>query len=295
VLDATAARGHEGARVYAITYAEGIYHDDAWRFDEDGYERRFVHEGEGGVEAGAETAEGAEDLPVPATDGDDAALARATRPLRGSAFLSSALGVPALAALMGALFAIERRVAVRLAEPGPEAIREETARLNRALGRSGGRGAFTLPEKVAGRAAPAAYEAFVREYDWEDPRDPQDVYRELAIGAIEGTLRFLRPNDLARLDADGAWGRAAEKGLFPVAKLMGSALGGGGPEAILALTADGDGLLIVRPNKAPAQAGPTFAELIRYLALGWSKRSEAEEDMIGALMLRARIRCEQGT
>src|SRR5262249_32707944 len=140
-----------------------------------------------------------------------------------------------------------------------------------------------------------AYEAFVQAYDWEDPRDPQDVYRELAIGAIEGTLRFLRPSDLARLDADGAWGRAAEKGLFPVAKLMGSALGGGGPEASLALAADGDGLVIVRPNKAPVQAGPTFAELIRYLALGWSKRSEAEEDMIGALMLRARIRCEQGT
>ena len=37
-------------------------------------------------------------------------------------------------------------------------------------------------------------------------------------------------------------------------------------------------------------AGPTLGELIRYLALGWSRRAEAEEDMIEALMLRAKVR-----
>jgi hypothetical protein len=291
VLDAAS----EGARVYAITYAEGIYHDDAWRFDASGFERHFVHEGEDGVEAGVMTPDGAEDLPMAIAKGEDPAeeeraIERAVKPLRGSTFLSNELGVPALAALVGALWAVERRVPVRLVEPSAEAIAAETSKLVSVLKRSGGRGAFTV-QSVAGREAPEIHRAFVGAYDWADPSDPEDLYRELSIGAIEGTLRFLRAADLARLDADAAWKRAAEAGLFPIAKLGGSALGGA-REAIVALAGKEDRLMLVRPGKAPIEAGPTFGELIRYLALGWSKRDEIEEDMIGALMLRAKIRCE---
>jgi hypothetical protein len=293
VLDAAADLGHADARVYAITYAEGIFHDDVWRFDAQGFERRFVHEGEHGVEAGVETAEGAEDVDIDLPEGEEDARAveRAVKPHRGSTWLSAEIGTPALAALVGALFAVERRVDVRLAEAGAEAIAAETRRLDATLGRTEGRGAFAPPE-VAGRAAPAAYEAFARTYDWADPRDPADLYRELSIGAIEGTLHFHRLEDLRKIDADAAWKQAAAEGLYPVAALRGSALGGGGPEATLALAADGDALRIVKKGAPAREAGPTFGELIRYLALGWAKRSEAEDDMIDALMLRARIRSE---
>ena len=291
VLDAAAELGHEGARVYAITYAEGIFHDDAWRFDASGFTRHFVHEGEDGVEAGVETPEGAEDVDVALPAEDDArALEQAVKPHRGSAFLAEELGAPALAALVGALYDVERRVAVRLVPPDPEAIAAETERLDRALRRTPGRGAFD-PPAVAGRAAPAAYQAFVRAYDWADPADPADRYREIAIGAIEGTLRFLRRDDLDRLAADATWKAAARDAHYPVARLSGSALGSG-RDATIALAADQDHLVIVRPDRPAAEAGPTFGELIRYLALGWSTRTEAEEDMIGALMLRARMRAE---
>jgi hypothetical protein len=285
VLDAAP----EGARVYAITYAEGIYHDDAWRFDDAGFERHFVHEGEDGVEAGVETAEGAEDLPLPPSEAE---IERAVRPLRGSAFLTRELGAPALAALVGALFAVDRRVPIRLVAPGADAIAEETRRLVRALRRSEGRGAFDPPTSVAGQATPSVYQAFVRAYDWADPQDPEDAYRELSIGAIVGTLRFLRAPDLAKLDADPGFRRAASDGLFPIARLSGSALGGGGSGSTIAIAKD-DTLALVREGRPPVEAGPTFGELIRYLALGWSKRTGAEEDMIGALMLRAKIRAER--
>ncbi len=294
VIDAAAELGHPDARVYAITYAEGIFHDDAWRFDAHGFERHFVHEGEEGVEAGVETPDRAEDpavAPPEGEAGDPRALDRAVRPHRGSTFLAAELGAPVLAAIAGALYDIDRRVAVRLVEPGPEAVAAEVRRLDRALRRTEGRAAFD-PPTVAGRAAPRAWEAFVRAYDWADPADLGDQYRELAIGAIEGTLRFLRREDLARLDADAVWQRAAAGGLYPIARLGGSALGGGGPESIVALGADEDRLVLVRPNEPPAEAGPTFGELVRYLALGWSARSDAEEDMIEALMMRARLRCE---
>lgn len=294
VLDAAAELGHANARIHAITYAEGIFHDDVWRFDESGFERHFVHEGEDGVEAGVETPDGAEDvdLALPEGDGDARAIEQAVKPHRGSTFLSRELGTPALAALVGALYAVERRVIVRLVDPAPESIEAEVVRLDRTLDRTPGRAAFEPPASVAGRATPAAYAAFVRAYDWADPADAADLYRELSIGAIEGTLRFLRREDLARLDADAAWQRSASSGLYPIAKLTTSALGGGGPEAVIALASGDDRLVIVRPGKPPVEAGPTFGELLRYLALGWSKRSEAEEEMIGALMLRARVRCE---
>lgn len=294
VLDAAAELGREGARVYAFTYAEGIYHDDAWRFDAGGFLRHFVHEGEEGVEAGTESPEGAVDVDLDLPEGskDDArALDGAVRPHRGSTFLSAELGTPAVPALVGALYLADRRVPIRLVDPAPEAVAAEVSRLNRALGRVTGRGSFAVPEAVAGRAAPAVYRAFAGAYDWADPHDPTDLYRGLSIGAIEGTLTFGRGDWLAQLDADPAWRQAAARGLFPVARILGSTLGNV-PGAIVALSGEGDALTLVRPGRRPVEAGPTLGELIRYLALGWSKRTEAEEDMIGALMLRARVRVE---
>lgn len=301
VLDAAAELGSPGATLYTLVHAEDVLLDDAWRFDARGFERHFVREGDDGIERGRETPEASDvaevaiELPEDATEDEErAAIDRAVRPYRGSAFLSAALGTPALAALMGALFAEERRIEVRLVEPGPASIDEEARRLNRVLGRVDGRGAFAPPQSVAGAAAPASYQAFVRAYDWADPADPQDRYRELSIGKIEGTLRFLRPEELQAAGSDPGWMAAARQQYYPLARLSGSALGGGGggaANATIALDADGDRLWLVRPGQGkPEPAGPTLGELLRYLSLGWSRRSDAEEDLIGALMLKARVR-----
>lgn len=290
-----------GPVIYALTYAEDLLHDDAWRFDARGVERRFVHEGDDGVEVGFETPEAGESRPLevhlPPGAGEDEeprALAAAARPHRGSEFLSSELGAPILPALMGALFAADRRITVRLIDPDTASIEDEVRRLNRALRRVDGRGAPASLPPVAGVPAPAACEAFARTYDWADPADPQDLYRELAIGAVEGTLRFLRPGELDALGADATWRKATEAGCYPVARLSGSALGGAAAKGLLALAGDAERLALVKPDGNLAEAGPTFGELLRYLSLGWTRRSDAEEDMIGALMLRARLRVEKG-
>jgi hypothetical protein len=155
-----------------------------------------------------------------------------------------------------------------------------------------GRGAFAPPAAVQGVPTPASYRAFVRAYDWADPADPRDLYRELSIGRLEGTLRFLRADDLLRLDTAPDWAAAARSGLFPIAHRTGSSLGGAAnPPAVIALAEEGgERLLLVEPGRPPRVAGPTFGELVRYLALGWAARTEAQEDMIGALMLRAKLR-----
>jgi hypothetical protein len=144
---------------------------------------------------------------------------------------------------------------------------------------------------VAGVAPAPSYLAFVRAYDFEDPSDPADAYRELSIGAIEGTLHFLRARDLAIKDADAGWRRAAGLGSYPVAALRASALGGApSTPSTVALAPGGADLVLVDPAGRARRAGPTFGELLRYLALGWKARTEVEEDLIGALMLRARLR-----
>lgn len=301
VLDAAAELGSPGATLYTLVHAEDVLLDDAWRVDARGFERHFVREGDEGIERGRETQESSDvaevpiDLPEDATeDAERAIIDRAVRPYRGSTFLSAALGTPALAALMGALFMEERRLAVRLVEPGPASIDEETRRLNRVLGRADGRGAFDPPPSLAGVAAPPSYLAFARAYDWADPADPGDRYRELSIGRIEGTLRFLRQDELRAIESDPKWMTAAKQSLYPLARLSGSALGGGAggaADATIALDADGDRLWLARPGQGrPEPAGPTFGELLRYLSLGWSRRSDADEDLIGALMLKARVR-----
>ena len=308
VIDAAAELGSPDAQVFCAIFAEDVIHDDGWRCSASGYLRHFVREGDDGIEAGVETGQTSEvheieieieseieseietETDEEATDAEEAAAeAAAIRPHRGSTFLSSELRAPALPALMGALFDTERRVEVRLIEPGPLAVADEARRLNRALRRVDGRGAFVAPATIAGAAQPATHAAFASAYDWADPADLADRYRELSIGAIEGTLQFLRDADLRGLDADPAWARGAGAGLYPVARLLGSALGASSTQAILGLGADGDALALVRGGKV-VPAGPTLGELLCYLALGWSQRSDAEEDLIGALMLRARIR-----
>ncbi|WP_437585254.1 hypothetical protein [Sorangium sp. So ce1000] len=298
VLDAAAELGHPGATVFALVFSEEVVHDDGWRFEASGFVRHFVREGEEGIEAGVETPDRSDlvevdvDLPETATAQEERdATDRAIRPLRGSTFLADELGAPVLAALMGGLFAPERRVAVRLVEPGPASIVDEVTRLNRVLRREDGRGAPASPPPVRGVAAPPTYAAFARAYDWADPADPEDLYRELAIGAVEGTLRFLREDELRGHEREPGWEAAAARQLYPIARLSGSALGGGAAQrAIVALAADGEALWVVRGGTSAAPAGPTFGELLRYLSLGWSRRSDAEEDFIGALMLRARLR-----
>ena len=298
VRDAAAEEGHPEAAVFALVFVEDVVYDDGSRVDAQGFERRFVRDGDDGLEAGVETPDEATieeldlDVPEGAGEADERrAIDAAVRPHRGSTFLSRALGAPVLPALMGALFAIDRQLDVRLCDPGPDAIAGEVGRLVRALRREPGRGAFEPPAQVAGVAAPESYAAFVRAYDWADPTDPADVYRELAIGAIEGTLRFLRLDELRALDTDGRWAAAARTGLFPVAKLLGSALGGtAGARATIGLAANGRTLVLVGPEGGITAAGPELGELVRYLALGWAARSETDEQMIEALMLRAKVR-----
>lgn len=288
VLDAAAEQGHPEATVYALVFAEDMLHNEAYRLDQRGFSRYFLREGEEGLEAGVETPDGSE-VTVLDPEISDEELA----PHRGSAFLSSELRAPVLSALVGALFTADRRVPVRLVEPGPEAIAEETRRLVQVLGRVPGRGAFTPLEVVAGVQVPASAQAFAASYDWADPADPEDLYRGLAIGAIEGVLRFLREDEIPARAAEPNWATAARKGIYPVARLMGTALGGAAAEpAMLGIGRDGESLWLVRRDGRPRAAGPTFGELLRYLALGWSKRSDPEEDLIGALMLRARLRSE---
>jgi hypothetical protein len=289
--------------LHALVYAEDFVHDEGWRVTEDGFQRRFVRDGEDGVEVGVESGDDSHvevldlDVPEGATEAEEQALFdAAVRPHRGTTFLSGALGRNVLSVLTRASFDVERTVPVRLVPPDAEAIGLETTRLVEVLGRSAGRGAFSPPETASGAAPPAAVEAFARAYDWHDPRDPEDLYRELAIGAVTGNLRFLREGEMAAFRQEEGWKLPGEDKLYPVAKMVPSALGGGGAGrgegAILAVGADGDSLFRLRPGRPVEVAGPTFGELLRYLSLGWSKRSAVEEDYIGALMLRARLRVE---
>lgn len=299
VIDAAAELGSPDARVLCAIFAEDVIHDDGWLFAGGSFVRHFVREGEDGIEAGVETGQTSEvqevviEIDEDATEAEErAAESAALRPHRGSTFLSSELRTAALPALMGALFDTDRRVEVRLIEPGPEAVADEARRLNRALRRVDGRGAFTAPTSIAGVAQPASHAALVGVYDWADPTDPADRYRELSIGAIEGTLQLLREPDLRAQGGDAAWQSAAKSGLYPVARLLGSALGASSTQAVVAIAANGADLVLVRAGRI-TPAGPTLGELLRYLALGWSQRSDAEEDLIGALMLRARIRIDR--
>ena len=297
MLDAAASLGSPNARVFALLYSEDVSCDDGTRVDPSGFCRHFVREGDDGLEWGVETQDqgSVSELPADLADDDDpAARERAIKPHRGSTFLSSELRAPVLAALIAALFGGARRVAIHLVEPSPESIGAQTERLVAALGRTIGRGAFAPPVVFDSLPPPACYLAFVSTYDWSDPRDPKDLYRELSIGLIEGTLRFLRAPEIEAEAADPALREALLTGLYPVAKLVGSSLQASHARTgIVALSKDGESLFLLTPHKPTRLAGPTFGELLGYLTLGWSKRTDAEEDWIGALMLKARVRIER--
>jgi len=268
-------------------------------FQAGGFHRRLVREGPDGIEAGTETLE-EEDIgpvdvewPEEGTEQEEKdALENAVRAQRGSAMLAEELRAEVLPALMGALYVADRRVVVRFVEATPAAMTEEVGRLNAALGRSRGRSAFE-PPSVGGVAPPSTYRAFVETYDWSDPSDPGDLFRELSIGAIEGTLHFARSDELLAIAAKGGWAATAETNLYAIGTLKPSSLGTRrSGDSVLALAADGDSLRLVDAEGNAREAGPTLGELVCYLALGWSRRDEVEEDLIGALMLRARLRCE---
>src|SRR5262249_19007891 len=121
VLDAAAELGHSNARVYLIAFAEDVPMDDVWRFDESGVLRHFVREGDDGILAGVATPEEERfvDIAIDARPGatedeQQRALDSAIKPHRGTTFLSAELGGPALSALLGALFAADERIDVRL-------------------------------------------------------------------------------------------------------------------------------------------------------------------------------------
>ncbi len=271
----------EGAVVYAIVYSDEIVHDMAYRFCPEGNTRHGLAEGDDGLSALHETDDDShEELlahDAPAVELD---------PHRGTTFLSRELGFSVLPSLVRALFEADKKLAIRLVDPSPSAITDETRRLCQTLGRRSGRGAFEPPAELA---ACAPYRAFVAAYDWVDPSDPGDLYRELALGRVEGTLHFHRAEQLS-----AALSRPGVQGLTPLAALLPSALGGGAKhERQLGLAQDHERLVIVDESGNRSEAGPTFGELIAYLALGWKQRDEIEEDLIGALMLRAKVRVDR--
>ncbi|MFO0592918.1 MAG: hypothetical protein U0441_35580 [Polyangiaceae bacterium] len=286
--------------IYALVYAEDFVHDDGFRVAPDGYQRRFVRDGDDGIEAGKESSDDSEvrvldiDVPESATEAkEQAVFDAALRPHRGTTFLSGALGKNVLSLLVRASYDADRKVPVRLVEPDAASIGFEATRLCEVLNRVPGRGAFTPPETASGMAPPAQLEAFATAYDWHDPSDPEDLYRELSIGHVTGNLRFLREAEMAAFKQDPAWNLPTGEPLYPVAKLVPTALGGGGSGVIhLAVPPSGDMLFRLRHGHPAHVAGPTFGELLRYLSLGWSKRTAFEEDLIGALMLRAKLRAE---
>jgi hypothetical protein len=270
-----AAAGDKGT-IYAIILSEDDGLDDVTRFDERGSLRWFVRDGDGGAEVGVESVVANEEevATIEELEGEDDGGERTGTGLMARDLLDPRGRASVRAALAAAFFEADRRLPIALVEPTAEAVARETKALNHTLGRVDGRGAFSTD------GAPPLYRAFAAAYDFADPKDPQDRYRELSIGRVKGTLRFLRGGEID-----------FKKRPFVFARLEGSALGGGGATADLALAGDGDELVILRDGKS-IEAGPRLGELLRYLALGWASRSAFEEEEIGALMLRAHLRVE---
>ncbi len=300
VLDvAEMTGGSATAKVFGLVYTDDFLYDDGWYFGPDGVERHFVRDGEGGLEAGVETHDDVQletvqlEIPDGATEGEEQALEdAAVRPHRGSIFLESALGKGVLQRVVRASFEADKRVMIRLVEPSALSIEAETRKLVAVLKREAGRGAIALPKTKGGVAPPSAVTAFAAAYDWVDPADPGDLYRELSIGAIQGNVRFLRAVDIGGFEAEPKWKSSKGEALYPIAKVVPSALGGRSEAAFIAVAPDGEKLYHLRPGQSAKPAGPTLGEFLLYLALGWTKRSPAEEELIGALMLQAQLRTE---
>ena len=263
--------GRTPARVYSIVYSEEELLDDACRFDADGFQRRYLRDGDDGPVVGKSSGETEEVVEISDAEAEGAHEGR------GSAFLSRELGTNVLIALSQALFLADRVVPVRLAEGSPASVARLTKQLNASLRRQDGRG---RPAQQELERLPESLRAFAEHYDWADPSDPGDIYRELSIGRLKGNFTFLRSKDWP--ETNGAAG-------FPLGTLTSSALGGAKkplatPGVFLEPTS---GFLLDASGK---RLGPTFAELLLYLALGFKARDEVEEDQIQALMLRAEVR-----
>lgn len=166
----------------------------------------------------------------------------------------------------------DRVVKVSLAGTDEAAVTNATRALVSSLRRTEGRGAPTGDELAA---IPAIVRAFAASYDWDDPSDPSDVYRELAIGKLVGNAQFEKPA-----------GMREEGGRVPVLRLGKGGLGS--QRASSRVSLDLATSLLVDENGKPL--GPTWCELLTYLALGYKKRDDVEEDWIQALMLRAAVR-----
>jgi hypothetical protein len=205
---------------------------------------------------------------------------------RGTVMLARALEMPVVAPLMKALFEADRSLVPVLAKSDPASMERLTRELVETLSRRPGRGVPAL-SPAWGAPVPAAYEAFARVYDWADPRDPADLYREVAIGNIVGTLRFLRPESglLASPPPRGA----GVDPPYPFAELLSSNLGDPRHLAVLALARGGDAIVSVTSERR-VLAGPSLGELVRYLALGYRARTVFEEELIQCLLLRAAVR-----
>lgn len=279
--------------VYALVYTDQTILDDAYRFTDEGVVRHFVRETDDGAEWGIETFDDVEGELIEAEQGTKA-FDEALRSKRGSTWLSNELRFPVVATLARALFEGGKAQEVRLYPGGSEAIERATRSLCETLKRTPGRGAFSLPDSIAGVATPEEARAFAHAYDWKDPGDPEDLFRELSIGKITGTLHFMREAELEAKSSDATWTRAASGGAFPIATVSAGGLGSSAVKSILALSPDRDRLVVVDPRGESQLAGPTFAELLHYLALGFRARTESEEDLIGALMLRAAVRVGTG-
>lgn len=283
--------GTESAVVHSLVYTEDLLLDDAASFTASGLRRRFVREGDEGPEAGAQDDDETTLEPLEELD-DDAAFERLVAPHRGSTYLAGVLGVRVLPAVAQALYLAERKHPVRLADPEPTAIDALTGALVESLHRKRGRAAFAHFPELGGVQAPASYRAFVAAYDFEDPSDPADLYRGLAIGGVEGTLRFFRLAELETFTTRAAWlAGPAKRGLYPLASLLRDALGGTArAPRVLAIAPDGDALRIVDDAGRDVEAGPRLGELLLYLSLGFRSRDDAEQDLIEATMLRAQVR-----
>lgn len=261
-------------RVYSLVYDDASGLDDACVFDDDGFRRSFVRQGDDGPVAGSQTNDG-----EPTEQALSEEEAEGPHPSRGSLFLAQSLGQNLLVALSRALFTADRVVRVSLAGSGEEAARRATRALITSLKRTEGRGAPS-PERVAG--LPAELRAFAVTYDWADPTDPGDVYRELAIGRIVGNATF-KPLRASLAEPPAQEGGA---GHVPVLSLTKGALGGGGAGSVARYDV-ATGLLL---DERGAPLGPTWCELLTYLALGFGRRDDVEEDWIQALLLRAAVR-----
>ncbi len=252
-------------RVFSLVYAEEAVLDDACVFDAEGFRRSFVREGDDGPIAGTIQNEEAEETALTDEEVDE-------HEARGSAFLSRELRANVLVALSQALFMADRVVRVSLAGSDAAAVDDATRALVTSLRRTVGRGAPAAEELAS---IPAIVRPFASAYDWADPSDPSDIYRELSIGKLVGNAHFTRPTELRE-----------EGGRVMILTLSKGGLGAARTTSPVFLDL-ATSLLV---DEAAKPLGPTWCELLTYLALGYKTRDDVEEDWIQALMLRAAVR-----